>query len=191
MSTMPENRSAASVLVVDDEAGAREALRMILEPEFRVLTADSGERALEIVQSEDVDVVVLDLNLPNLNGWETFERLGSIRPEVEVVIITGHGSYAEAVKALHLHAFDFVTKPFDVNQVLQIVHRAAGSSQARRDSASRRTLHALTTELREAIDRLSQAAAAKLSDDERVEFERIRKLSQTLLALTMSSSVTK
>jgi DNA-binding NtrC family response regulator len=188
LSTQPEKGSVPSVLVVDDETGAREALRLILGSEFRVLTADSGERGLDIVRAEEVDVVVLDLHLPGMSGWETFERIATIKPEIEVVIVTGHGSYTEAIKALHLHAFDFVTKPFDVNQVLQAVHRAASCSHTRRDSTSRRTLHALTAELAQTVEALSQTVVVKLSEDERRDWERIRNLARTVLGFAAPSS---
>ena len=183
----PENASEASVLVVDDETGVREALRIILGPEFRVVVAESGEQALEVVRGQHVDVVVLDLQLPGMNGWETFERIGEIKPEAEIVIATGHGSYAEAVKALHLHAFDFMTKPFDVNQVLQVVHRAATSAQTRRQGSARKALHALAAELSAAINGLSRTASGKLTDVERVELERIGNLARTVLGFSGSS----
>jgi two-component system, OmpR family, response regulator len=191
LSGLPRDRSDASVLVVDDETGAREALRLILGYEFRVLTAETGERALEIVQERDVDVVVLDLHLPGLSGWDTFERIGKIKPETEIVIVTGHGSYPEAVKALHHHAFDFVTKPFDVNQVLQTVHRAASFSQTRREWTSRRTLHTLTTELAQTVEELSPTVLLKLSEDERLQWERIRNLARTVLGFSVASDVAR
>src|SRR5207248_1489392 len=102
----------------------------------------------------------------------------------EVIIISGRGSYAEAVKALRLHAFDFVSKPFDVNQVLQAVHRAAASAQGRREASSRRALHALATELADAVEELAQAIGGKLSDDERTRIERIRAIARGMRGVT-------
>src|SRR5512145_2560027 len=88
----PTPMSQATILVVDDELGPRESLRMILKPSYEVLTAESGVRALALIQSSRVDVVTLDLKMPGLSGTEVMEAIKGIDPRIEVVIITGYGS---------------------------------------------------------------------------------------------------
>ncbi len=140
------------VLVVDDELGARSALRMIVERDFPVLTAASGEEALEIVRETEVGVVTLDLRMPGLDGLETLERLRALQHEMNVVIVTGVPSLDTAVKGLRLGAFDYLVKPFDSARVADTVRRA----------------HA---------DRMLRSARPRESEFERVTEELVRRTS--------------
>ncbi|MGH7899156.1 MAG: response regulator [Candidatus Binatia bacterium] len=118
-----------TVLVVDDEEGPREALRMVLAQQFRVLTAASGEQALAIVARDPVDVVTLDLRMPGLDGVATLELMRQIAPDLGVVVITGYGSRETVMDTVYLGAFSYMNKPFHVTDVLDTVRRACGSSR--------------------------------------------------------------
>jgi len=113
-----------TVLVVDDERGPRESLRMILEPAHRVLLAANGFEALEVLRTTSVDVVSLDLNMPGIKGTELMSTLRSEFPQVEVVVITGYGTVETATLAIRYGVSDYLQKPFDVVQVTAAVGRA-------------------------------------------------------------------
>ncbi|MGH7805107.1 MAG: response regulator, partial [Candidatus Binatia bacterium] len=111
----------SSILVIDDERGPREALRLIFERSYDVTVVESGERAIEFLRTEAVDLVTLDLKMPGMSGVETLAAIRAIHPDVDVIVVTGFGSYDTAIEAMRLHAFDFLTKPFDVGRVLSTV----------------------------------------------------------------------
>jgi putative two-component system response regulator len=113
-----------TVLIVDDERGPRESLRMILAGNHRVLTAESGACALDILRTESIDLVTVDLNMPGMKGDELMRTVRAEFPQVELIIITGCGSIETAVEGLRHGVFDYLTKPFDVVQVMASVERA-------------------------------------------------------------------
>lgn len=114
----------AKVLVVDDERGPRESLRMILSGSHDVTTADEGAEALEILRTESIDLVTVDLNMPGMKGDELMRTIRSEFPQTEIIIITGCGSVETAVEGIRHGVFDYLTKPFDVVQVTASVERA-------------------------------------------------------------------
>jgi putative nucleotidyltransferase with HDIG domain len=121
-----------TVLVVDDDRGPRESLRMILEPAHRVLLAANGFEAIEILRTNFVDVVSLDLNMPGIKGTELMATLRSEFPQVEVVVITGYGTVETATLAVRYGVSDYLQKPFDVVQVTAAVGRALERRRAQR-----------------------------------------------------------
>lgn len=114
----------AKVLVVDDERGPRESLRMILSGSHEVTTADEGAEALEILRTESIDLVTVDLNMPGMKGDELMRTIRAEFPQTEIIIITGCGSVETAVEGIRHGVFDYLTKPFDVVQVTASVERA-------------------------------------------------------------------
>jgi putative two-component system response regulator len=129
---MQDQPPRATILVIDDEQGPRESLRMILKPAHDVLMAGSGTEALEILRTRAVDLVTLDLNMPGLRGDELMRTLRSDFPEVEIIIITGWGSVDSASEALRFGIADYLQKPFDVVQVSTAVTRAVIRQVGRR-----------------------------------------------------------
>lgn len=113
-----------TILVVDDERGPRESLRIILKPNHRVLTAGSGSEALEILRTQPVNLVTLDLNMPGLRGDELMRTIRRDFPATEVIVITGWGSVESASEAVRHGIADYLQKPFDVVQVTAAVTRA-------------------------------------------------------------------
>ncbi len=119
-----------TVLIVDDEQGPRESLRMILKPTFEVLVASGGHQALDLVRKEKVDLVTLDLNMPGVKGIEVLRALKTELPSIEVIIITGFATVQSAVEGIRYGVHDFITKPFDIAQVMATVDRALRKRRA-------------------------------------------------------------
>jgi DNA-binding NtrC family response regulator len=112
------------LLIVDDELGVRESLKMVFCKDFRLIEADSVERAIPKVQDAKPDVILLDVLMPKIDGIELLRRIKEIQPACEVIMLTGVNSEQLASKALNFGAFDFVAKPFDVVDLRQKVSRA-------------------------------------------------------------------
>ena len=112
------------LLIVDDELGVRESLKMVFCKDFRLIEADSVEAAIPKVQDAKPDVILLDVLMPKTDGIELLRRIKEIQPACEVIMLTGVNSEQLASKALNFGAFDFVAKPFDVVDLRQKVSRA-------------------------------------------------------------------
>ena len=150
----------STVLVVDDEIGPRESLRAILKPDYQVLVAAEGEQAVQFVEQQPVDVVLLDLRMPGLSGMQVLEKIKSIDPSIEVIVVTGYASYETVLEGLRLHAFDYIPKPFNIPHLREIVKRAATQKQTyqqRAKETAERQLGDLQQGLREVSSNLLQA----------------------------------
>ncbi len=113
------------VLVVDDEADMRWLLTGVLRDQgLEVVTAEDGQVALEQITRESPDVVLLDLKMPGLDGIQVLEQAKAVDPHMPVVIITAYGNLPSAVQAMRLGAYDYLTKPFDNDEILFTVRRA-------------------------------------------------------------------
>jgi DNA-binding NtrC family response regulator len=121
------------VLIVDDELGVRESVRMVLKDRYEVVAAASGTEAVDLITVEPVDVVLLDILMPGPDGMETLERLKQRVPGLPVIMLTATKTVKTAVTAMKLGAFDYVTKPFDVEELLLIVDRAMQSAALARE----------------------------------------------------------
>ncbi len=128
---MQETPGRSTILVVDDERGPRESLRMILSPRFEVVPARSGSEALEVLRRQPVDLVTLDLNMPGMRGGDLMRSIHDEFPQVPMVVITGCGSLETAVEGLRNGVSDYLQKPFDVVQVTAAVTRALARQAAR------------------------------------------------------------
>ena len=112
------------LLIVDDEFGVRESLKMVFCKDFRLMEADSVDAAIPLVMDSRPDVVLLDVLMPKTDGIEALRRIKEIQPACEVIMLTGVNSQQLSSKALNFGAFDFVAKPFDVVDLRQKVARA-------------------------------------------------------------------
>jgi two-component system nitrogen regulation response regulator NtrX len=107
------------ILVIDDEAGIRSSLKGILEDEnYLVKTAETGEKGLNLLKSDNFGLVFLDILLPEMNGIEVLENIKNTEDTTQVIIITAHGSIDTAVRATKLGAFDFLEKPLTLEKVV-------------------------------------------------------------------------
>ncbi|HZR80576.1 MAG TPA: sigma-54 dependent transcriptional regulator [Candidatus Binatia bacterium] len=113
------------VLVVDDEIGVRESIRLVLRDAYEVELAESGDEALRRVAVQRPDVVLLDILMPGLDGIATLERVKGLVPELPVIMLTATRTLKTAVTAMKLGAFDYVQKPFDVDELRAILANAS------------------------------------------------------------------
>ena len=112
------------LLLVDDEFGVRESLKMVLGKEFRLIEADSVEVAIAKIEEARPDLVLLDMLMPKSDGLQALQRIKTIHPACAVIILTGVNSQQLAAKAMDYGAADFIGKPFDVVDLRQKVARA-------------------------------------------------------------------
>ena len=117
------------ILVVDDEAIIRENLHRILTEEgYDVSTEASGQEGLDFMEANDVDIVLLDLNLPDIHGLDVLKQAKTLDPDLLVIIITGYASIKSAVKALKMGAYDYIKKPFKADAIKLILRLAMETS---------------------------------------------------------------
>ncbi len=121
---MENKANAPNVLIVDDEIGPRESLRMILKQNYNVFAADTGQSAIQMVQRAKMDVVTLDLKMPGISGIDALKEIRMIDPDVMAIIITGFGSLKSAIEAIRYGVFDYIPKPFNVPEILSIINRS-------------------------------------------------------------------
>jgi DNA-binding NtrC family response regulator len=114
-------RSKRSILIVDDELGVRESLRMLLKPFYEIYTAPDGETTLKIIRERKIHLITLDLNMPKLSGIETLREIRKIDGEVLVIIITGYATQKDEEEALLYGVRDFIAKPFETNKLIGLI----------------------------------------------------------------------
>ncbi len=108
-----------SVLLVDDETEFLETLvKRLKKRKLDVISAESGKEALQMLQQHPVDVVVLDVRMPDMDGLETLKEIKKLRPAVEVIMLTGHANVEVAMQGMELGAFDYLMKPMDIDELL-------------------------------------------------------------------------
>lgn len=116
------------VLIVDDELGTRESLRMILKYDYDLVTAQSGREALQIVSNDSPSVILLDVMMPGEDGLDILERIKGITG-APVIMITALKSVKYAVKAMKIGAFDYITKPFNVDEIKIVINKALSTQE--------------------------------------------------------------
>ena len=122
-----------NILVVDDEAIIRENLdRILTEEKYNVSTVATGKEGLDFIHANDVDVVLLDLNLPDIHGIDVLKQARELEPELLVIIITGYASIESAVEALKLGAYDYIKKPFKADAIKLIIRLAMETRQLKK-----------------------------------------------------------
>ncbi len=123
------------VLVVDDEQSMRNMLAIALKQEgYEVVTAEDGEAARREIEASSVDLIVSDIRMPGLDGIEVLRFAREHTPGTEVILVTAHASTASAVEALRLGAYDYVTKPFDIDELKLTVRRALEVKELRKEN---------------------------------------------------------
>jgi signal transduction histidine kinase len=115
------------ILVVDDEQVVRNGCQRVLTGKGygNPLTAENGLQAMEILSGNPVDIMLLDLKMPVMSGEEVLEKMRTLYPDIPVIIITGHGTIDTAVECMKQGAYDFITKPFQIDQFILTINRAA------------------------------------------------------------------
>jgi putative PEP-CTERM system response regulator len=123
-----------SVLIVDDEIGTRESLKMILKNDYEVLLAKDAEEAFLQIKERSPDAILLDIILPDLDGLKVLEKIKQKEPDVIVIMITATKTVKTAVEAMKLGAFDYVTKPFDIDELRLIISRAISTKALKEEN---------------------------------------------------------
>jgi DNA-binding NtrC family response regulator len=107
-----------TILVVDDELGARESLAVILEDDYQVISVASGKEALEVLKKVPVDLILLDVNMPEMDGIEVLKKVKELDDEVDVVMVSALNTARKAIDAIKLGAYDYITKPYEPEEIL-------------------------------------------------------------------------
>jgi signal transduction histidine kinase len=155
MGAMIANAELPQVLVIDDEIGPRESLRMLLKPSYQVHTADSVERGLQLLTEKKPDAIVMDIRMPGMTGIEGLRRIRQIDPNLSVIMLTGFGALETAKEALRLGANDYISKPFDAREMQEVISRNVERTRLHRTSES------AASEIKELNNRLLQELAQK------------------------------
>jgi nitrogen regulation protein NR(I) len=115
----------SKILIIDDDDQLRKSFyKLLTEEGYRVISAASGEAGLDKVPQENPDLVILDMRLPGMNGFETFQAIHKIEPKLPVIIMTAYGTTETAIEATKLGAFDYILKPFDIPDMLNVIVKA-------------------------------------------------------------------
>jgi len=143
------------VLVIDDEMGPRESLRMLLKPNYQVHTAESVEAGIRVLREKKPDAIISDIRMPGTSGIDGLRRIREIDPHVSVIMLTGFGALETAQEALRLGANDYISKPFDAREMRDVISRNVERTRVQRTSE-----HA-SGEIKELNNRLLKELAQK------------------------------
>ena len=120
---MSETGVLPSILIIDDDQNLLESYTVLLEDEFQVYTAETGEAGLDLVRHTDVHIALLDVRLPGIDGIEVLRRLKALDENVDVIMITAVRNVRVAVEAIKLGAYDYIVKPFEIDEILSLLRR--------------------------------------------------------------------
>jgi len=121
MATAETQPVRASILVVDDEVGVRESFEAVLAKEYDLHFATQGPEALRILGTQDMNLVLLDVRMPGMDGIEVLRRIKELNERTDVIVVTAVKSLKTAVEAIKLGAYDYITKPFDIHEILALI----------------------------------------------------------------------
>ena len=115
------------ILIVDDEEGIRESLKLILGEKYELLLATSSKECLSYIKNEnDINLVLLDIKMPKVDGLEILKQLKEINPDIKVIMVTGYKSVETATEAIKAGASDYIVKPFNSSDILEAVDKNLG-----------------------------------------------------------------
>ena len=123
-----------SILVIDDEVGTRESLKMILKNDYQVFLAKNAEEAFQQIETHPSDLILLDIILPDMDGLRVLEKIKQKDPDQLVIMITATKTVKTAVEAMKLGAYDYITKPFDVDELRLIISRSLSNRALREEN---------------------------------------------------------
>jgi DNA-binding NtrC family response regulator len=120
----PSRKPRGKLLIVDDEDGVRQCMRVLFEEEYDLFMAGDAPTAIELAKQNDIDVAVTNINMPGMSGIELLERLKSLKPEIEVIIATAFETADTRRQALRLGACDYINKPFEISTMRATIRKA-------------------------------------------------------------------
>ena len=130
ISSVPERPTQKpTVLVIDDEAGPRDALKVILRPFFNIQSAESAQAAIDVLDHQSIDLITLDQKLPDRQGLDLLQEIKQDHADVEVIIITGYGSLKSAMEGIRHGAAGYLLKPFNVTELITLVNQTLEKKQ--------------------------------------------------------------
>lgn len=124
-----------TILVVDDEHGVRQSFNLVLKDEYQVLMAGTGKEAVDIFTQNAVDLILLDILLPDIYGLDLLAKLKATDPHTEIIMVTAVKEIQSAVKAIKLGAYEYIIKPFVVDDVLAVIRRALEKRSLKKEVA--------------------------------------------------------
>jgi DNA-binding NtrC family response regulator len=123
-----------TILAIDDELSIREAFKLILADDYNLQLAASGEAALKKIADQKIDLVFLDIRMPGLDGLESLKKIIEIDPAIKVVMVTAVNDVQKASEAIRIGAMDYIIKPFDVEQILNLTKLALASEEFKKET---------------------------------------------------------
>ncbi len=123
-----------TVLVVDDDAMTRQTLSIALADDYETVTAKDGREALDLFTREDIDIILSDLDMPGMSGIELLEEISKSESAPPVIIITGQGTIESAVQAMKLGAYDFVTKPVNIDRLMLLIEKTLENKRLKEEN---------------------------------------------------------
>ena len=171
-----------TVLIVDDDEGMRDTLTAILKPDYRVLTVSSGEAALTILKQEDIDLMLLDVRLPGISGFEVLRIVKENYALIELIMISAINEVETAVQAMKHGAYHYITKDFDYDALRSLVRNASERQDLNRQVMT------LTAQVAEQTDREFLFGPSKVMRDIVDLVQKVAKLSATVLILGESGT---
>ncbi|WP_163340105.1 ATP-binding protein [Desulfopila sp. IMCC35008] len=150
----PNGLATPHILVIDDEPRIRDACKMVLNSmmRFTVDTAPDGLTGLKMIEDNHYDILLLDLMMPNMSGFEVLERVRDIDPDTVVIVITGYATLEHSIEAMKKGAFDFIPKPFTPDQLRAVVSKSLRYTHALQDIATTRSrLRVIVHKLRDGV----------------------------------------
>ena len=131
----------STILIIDDEPGIRTVLSDIIRDEnHQVLIAGDGFEGLSTLKEQSVDLVILDVWLPNMGGIDVLKEIKKEYPNIEVIMISGHANIDIAVKAVKLGAFDFLEKPLSLDKIINLIKNALKLEKLKKENAKLNTV---------------------------------------------------
>ena len=129
ITSQDRSQTKPTVLVVDDEAGPRDALKVILRPFFNIRSADNAQAALDVLSHESIDLITLDQKLPDRQGIDLLQDIKHDHADIEVIIITGYGSLKSAMEGIRHGAAGYLLKPFNVTELISLISQTLEKKQ--------------------------------------------------------------
>ena len=136
-----------TVLVIDDERGPRESLKMVLKYDYEMFLADRVDAGIELLRDKDPDLVIMDIRMPEKNGIDGLQEIREINPNVSIVMLTGFGDLETAQQAIRFGANDYLQKPFDTDEIQKVVKRYVDRSK----------LHSRKKQAQEELQKMTQS----------------------------------